>query len=131
SDFKAVITNVGSLCHIFAREDSWPSEDLTLEDNLHDLKRHYMEFCQNLAFAYTVIKGHEELDGEHRDVIGCVYINPATKFGFAAEVFLWIADESSVASLPEREEALLNTVQQWVCSDIWSPVIRGGHVAFP
>merc|ERR1712183_711018 len=125
SDFKAVITNAGVLRHIFAKEDSWPSEELTLEDDLHDLKRHYMEFCQNLAFAYTVLKGHIDDDGSQREVIGCVYINPATKSGFAAEVLLWTTAESSVGSLAERDEALLNTVQEWLSSDVWLPIIQG------
>jgi hypothetical protein len=50
---------------------SWPRE-MALSDNLHDLERHAQDFAERHGFTYTV------LDKDTEDVIGCVYIYPAS-----------------------------------------------------
>jgi hypothetical protein len=49
----------------------WPRE-MTLSDNLRDLERHARDFAERRGFTYTV------LSTGTGDVIGCVYIYPAS-----------------------------------------------------
>jgi hypothetical protein len=49
---------------------SWPRPDMTLEENLGDLRRHAEDFAQRSGFTYTVL---DSLSGE---IVGCVYIYP-------------------------------------------------------
>ena len=50
---------------------SWPHE-MSLSDNLRDLERHAQDFAERRGFTYTV------LSTGTGDVIGCVYIYPAS-----------------------------------------------------
>jgi hypothetical protein len=50
---------------------SWPHE-MSLQDNLRDLNRHAQDFAARRGFTYTV------LNTGTGDVIGCVYIYPAS-----------------------------------------------------
>ena len=52
-------------------ESNWPRE-MSLTDNLRDLERHAHDFAQRRGFTYTV------LSTGTGDVIGCVYIYPAS-----------------------------------------------------
>ena len=49
----------------------WPRE-MSLGDNLRDLERHAQDFAERRGFTYTV------LSASTGDVIGCVYIYPAS-----------------------------------------------------
>jgi hypothetical protein len=52
----------------------WPQE-MSLQDNLHDLERHAADFAARRGFTYTV------LSARTGDVIGCVYIYPPRDAG--------------------------------------------------
>jgi len=79
-DFDAVTSSVRHLQTIWRTD--WPL-DLTLEQNLIDLGWHQKEFQRRRSFTYTVLSPDESL------VLGCVYIYPASKTGFDAEVYFW------------------------------------------
>src|SRR5437764_13938885 len=64
-------------------DGSWPRE-MTLDDNLVDLRRHADDFRNRKGFTYTV------LDSGDRDVIGCVYIYPLRGTDDAASVLSWV-----------------------------------------
>ena len=106
-DFDAVITSVDHLKTIWPG-GTWP-EGLTLEQNLIDLGWHQKEFQTRRSFAYTVVSLSEQR------VVGCVYIEPARKKGYDAEVYLW-ARQSELAN--GLEERLHETVQKWV-NEVW------------
>jgi hypothetical protein len=53
-------------------DGSWPRE-MSLDDNLRDLERHARDFAERPGFTYTV------LSTGTGDVIGCVYIYPASR----------------------------------------------------
>jgi hypothetical protein len=55
-------------------EPNWPRE-MSLADNLRDLERHAQDFAGRRGFTYTV------LGTGTGDVIGCVYIYPASGHG--------------------------------------------------
>lgn len=48
----------------------WPKPEMTIEENLGDLRRHAEDFTRRSGFTYTVI---DTSDGE---IVGCVYIYP-------------------------------------------------------
>jgi hypothetical protein len=66
---------MASIDHIRATpgfpDGSWPRE-MSLSDNLRDLERHAQDFAERRGFTYTV------LSTGTGDVIGCVYIYPAS-----------------------------------------------------
>ena len=65
----------GSIDHIRATpgfpDGNWPRE-MSLGENLRDLERHAQDFAERRGFTYTV------LSAATGDVIGCVYIYPAS-----------------------------------------------------
>jgi hypothetical protein len=65
----------GSMDHIRATpgfpDGRWPRE-MSRSDNLRDLERHARDFAGRRGFTYTVLSAGTE------DVIGCVYIYPAS-----------------------------------------------------
>ena len=114
-DFDAVITSVDHLRTIWPT-GKWP-EGLTLEQNLIDLGWHQKEFQTRRSFAYTVVSLSEHA------VLGCVYIVPARRQGYDAEVYLWARQSELAGGLEQR---LFDVVEKWVTRD-W-PFER---VAFP
>jgi hypothetical protein len=77
---------------------SWPRE-LTLEENLRDLRGHADDFAARTGFTYTV------LDPGTRTVIGCVYIYPSG-------VRSWVR-----ASHAELDQPLRRAVSAWLAQD--------------
>eukprot|EP00310_Coccolithus_braarudii_P013524 CAMPEP_0183334966 /NCGR_PEP_ID=MMETSP0164_2-20130417/3405_1 /TAXON_ID=221442 /ORGANISM="Coccolithus pelagicus ssp braarudi, Strain PLY182g" /LENGTH=171 /DNA_ID=CAMNT_0025504215 /DNA_START=158 /DNA_END=673 /DNA_ORIENTATION=- len=121
-DYEAVIGSAQKLRHIFAREDSWPADDMTREEDLVDLMRHEKEFELRLAFAFTVLSPIRDR------CLGCVYVNPATKAAYAAEVLLWaVSHGMSDESARSLDSALEHSVREWIGS-AWSFT---SAVAFP
>jgi hypothetical protein len=86
----------GSIDHIRATpgfpDGRWPRE-MSLSDNLRDLERHARDFAERRGFTYTV------LSTGSGDVIGCVYIYPAS------------------GHMPTAEGRRHAHVQSWVCAD--------------
>ena len=79
-DYAAVVESSEVLLGIFGH--SWP-ENLTLEKNLEDLKKHEAEFQNKVAFAWVI----RSLDGEY---LGCAYFVPKPGLQGEGEVFTWI-----------------------------------------
>lgn len=113
-DYEAVMSSVEHCRTIWGGK--WP-EGLTLEQNLIDLGWHQKEFQIRRSFTYTVVALDESM------VLGCVYILPASKTGYDAEVFMWIRQSHLASGMEDR---LFDAVRQWVAAD-W-PFIA---VAYP
>ena len=118
SDYEAVMGSAANLTTVFAPADDWPSPNLTIEEDRVDLTRHAAEFDNRLAFAYSVVPV-DEADHALPETIGCVYINPATRKGYDAEIHLWTishgVSDSEAASLESELEYL---VKQWL-KEVW------------
>jgi hypothetical protein len=114
-DYDAVMTSVDHLKTIWPGGD-WP-EGLTFEQDLIDLGWHQKEFQSRSSFAYTVVTPSESM------VTGCVYIDPTSKRGYDAVVYLWARQSELAGGLETR---LYAAVKEWVAKE-W-PFKR---VAFP
>jgi hypothetical protein len=79
---------------------------MSLDENLADLERHARDFAERTGFTYTV------LDGE--DVVGCVYVYPATVGPHDAHVHSWVT-----ALRAELDLELRRAVAGWLESDAW------------
>ncbi len=108
-DYDAVMSSVTHLQGVFGPNSTWPTADLSLEQDLIDLGWHQKEFQNRSSFAYTVMSL-----GETR-CLGCVYIYPAEPADYDAQVILW-ARQSEVAS--GLEDRLLATVKAWI-AEAW------------
>lgn len=104
-DYDAVMTSVDHLRGVFGPHSTWPRPDLTLEQDLIDLGWHQKEFQRRSSFAYTV------MDPTESTCLGCVYIDPTTKRGYDAEVFLWVRKSEFDKGLDPK---LLLAVKEWV-----------------
>jgi len=87
-DYDAVMSSIEHLQGVFGEDSTWPSADLTLEQDLIDLGWHQKEFQKRSSFAYTAMSPDEER------CLGCVYFYPSEDAGCDAEIYLWVrADE--------------------------------------
>lgn len=102
-DYEAVMSSKIRLRNVFGSSTEWPSENLTLEDNINDLTRHQKEFEHREAFAYTVL----DLSGER--CLGCVYIEPSDKSTFDCVVYLWVRD-----SHIKLDSDLFAIIKNWI-----------------
>jgi hypothetical protein len=107
-DYDAVMSSIEHLKNP-SDPNSWPMEDMTLDEDREDLRIHQEEFQNRVAFAYTVMSLNEDR------CLGCVYIDPPGKKGFDSKVYLW-ARSSELAS--GFEELLYKVVKKWV-KDEW------------
>lgn len=107
-DYEAVMSSREHIRSIVDEEDdddTWPEENMTIEEDLEDLHRHQDEFLQRIAFAYTVMSLDERI------CLGCVYINPSEKKDFDAEIYLWARSSEIEEGL---EELLFEVVKGWI-----------------
>ena len=107
-DYDAVMSSrehLRSLASQEDEEDTWPEENMTIEEDLADLARHQDEFLKRQAFVYTVMSLDESI------CLGCVYINPSEKKDFDAEIYLWARTSELKSGL---EELLFETVKNWI-----------------
>jgi hypothetical protein len=106
----------GSIDHIRATpgfpDGNWPHE-MSLSDNLRDLERHAQDFAERRGFTYTV------LSTGTGDVIGCVYIYPASGHGPGADeggrpalVQSWVRTDCAAL-----DPVLHDAVRAWVERD--------------
>jgi hypothetical protein len=111
-DYEAVTASASKIRYVFGPSNDWPSETITFEENLNDLKRHEKEFTDRAAFAYAIF----DLSGI--EYLGCIYINPfhskiynnLKELKCQAEVFFWVS--SLQTSINEFE--LLETLKKWL-----------------
>ena len=86
--------------------DKWPYE-MSLDDNLVDLVRHFDEFQTGAAFAYSVLDPNDQ-------VIGCVYIEPDPSGHSESMCRSWV--RVSHAAL---DEVLHQAIVGWLASTHW------------
>ena len=103
-DYNAVMEAKDHIRELYPEEytNGWPADNLTLEQDENDLKRHEKEFNERTAFAYTVF------DFENKNCLGCIYIDPSNLYD--AEVTMWTRDEVT-------DELLYRTVKKWIEND--------------
>ena len=104
-DYDAVMSSVAHLRGVFGPGTTWPSDDLTLEQDLIDLGWHQKEFQRRTSFAYTVMNPDETI------CLGCVYIDPSQITGYEAEVYLWVRKSAFDEGL---DPVLYRAIRDWV-----------------
>ena len=106
-DYDAVMTSIENLQKMFPLS-SWPSSELTFEQDLIDLGWHQKEFQIRSSFAYTVVSLDES------EVLGCLYINPTIKGDYNARITMWIRTSMLDKGL---DDILFNSVKEWIEKD--------------
>ncbi|MEO0768642.1 MAG: GNAT family N-acetyltransferase [Cyanobacteria bacterium J06649_4] len=104
-DYDAVMTSCEHLQGVFGPGSDWPTADLSLEQELIDLAWHQKEFQNRTSFAYTVMSLDESC------CLGCVYIYPAPRTDYDAQVILWSRQSTLASGL---ETMLLVAVKDWL-----------------
>jgi hypothetical protein len=98
-----------SIAHIRATPGfegrSWPTPDMTPEENLGDLERHAADFAGRSGFTYTVRAAGSD------EIIGCVYIYPDASGDSGADVRSWVSADHA-----ELDVALYQAVSAWLRS---------------
>ena len=99
---------MSSIDHIRATpgfpDGKWPTA-MSAERNLEDLERHADDFAARRGFTYSVLDGDE--------VIGCVYLYPATDGEHDVVAQSWVR-----ASRAELDVVLWETVSTWL-AEAW------------
>ena len=104
-DYEAVMTSIDHLRGVFGEKSTWPSKDLTLEQDLIDLGWHQKEFQRRTSFAYTV------MDPQETQCLGCIYIFPSENPDHEVEVYMWVRQSEYEKGL---DPVLESTVKNWV-----------------
>jgi hypothetical protein len=122
-DYEAVMSSLDHLKGVFGPRSSWPSADLTLEQDLIDLGWHQKEFQMGRSFAYTVMSLDE------RRCLGCVYVDPSEKAGYNAKVILWVRQSELSNGL---DETLFSAVKRWLSEEWWFTTVAfpGRHLSW-
>ena len=107
-DYDAVMSSLDHLQGVFGPYSTWPSPDLTLEQDLIDLGWHQKEFQNRTSFAYTVVSLDEER------VLGCLYIDPANRDDFDATLIMWVRADIVDDGY---DECLFKTVKEWIANE--------------
>ena len=107
-DYDAVMSSIDHLQGVFGPKSTWPKAELTLEQDLIDLGWHQKEFQRRSSFAYTVMNGDESV------CLGCIYIDPTSKPGYDAEIYLWVRKTAFENGL---DPILFDTVKKWIKND--------------
>jgi tetratricopeptide (TPR) repeat protein len=108
-DYEAIMTSLDHLKGVLGRK-SWPSPDMTLEENRQSLVGHSRQHKTREAFCYTVMNQDES------ECLGCVYLYPSRWDDHDAEVVMWVSKAAFDRGLDSK---LFSTAQQWL-ADEWS-----------
>jgi len=122
-DHPAVMGSRERLWTIYGDAWGWPPAHMTPEQDREDLAHHEAEAEQHLSFNYALF------DEGETELIGCVYIDPATRPGGDAEVSWWVRDEYVGGAL---ETALDEFVPGWL-AEAWpfeSPAYLGREISW-
>jgi hypothetical protein len=106
-DYDAVMTSAATLRERFPLW-GWPTEDMTLEEDMIDLAWHQKEAQLRRSFNYAVMSPDESR------LLGCVYVDPPEKAGADADVSFWVRDDEAGTGL---EADLEQAVRAWVAAD--------------
>ena len=104
-DYDAVMSSRQHLWSMFGEAWRWPTEKLTLEQDLIDLGWHQKEFQLRSSFAYTVVSLDESR------VLGCVYVDRSSNPNYDASVCLWARQDELATGL---DGALFAAVKEWI-----------------
>lgn len=104
-DYDAVMASIDHLQGVFGSTSTWPTQNLTLEQDLIDLGWHQKEFQKRSSFAYTVMSLDES------QCLGCVYIYPTDTPNFDAKVIMWVRKSEFDNGL---DPILYETVKNWM-----------------
>lgn len=107
-DYDAVMSSREHLWQRFGAIWGWPSEDLTIEQNIVDLGWHQKEFALRSSFDYAVMSRDESR------LLGCVYIDPPHLDGTDADVWYWARSSELAAGLEDELGAFLH---RWLAND--------------
>jgi hypothetical protein len=95
-----------------------PSDGMSLEANLSDLRRHAADFAAGKGFTFTVL---DPADSEV--VIGCVYLYPSTSATHDVSVQSWVRADRADLDIP-----LADAVAEWIASEWpWGRLDRCGR----
>ncbi|MFT4515561.1 MAG: RimJ/RimL family protein N-acetyltransferase [Planctomycetota bacterium] len=75
---------------------SWPSPEMTAAQNNGDLARHWQEFTNREAYAYTV------LHPSGAPCIGCVYLNPVKNEPRSLRMAYWVTADQLESALDQH-----------------------------
>lgn len=106
-DYDAIMSSIEHLKAIYPTS-SWPSKDLTFEQDLIDLGWHQKEFQMRNSFAYTVVSLDEN------QVLGALYINPTTKADYDARITMWVRASEVDNGL---DPTLFDSVKMWISKE--------------
>ena len=107
-DYAAYMSSIEHLQKTFTRSSAWPHEDITFEDAMNDVLKEQERFVNRESFAYSVLTK----DGERE--LGSVYIRPANKPGFEAEVSLWVTQQEFDSGF---DASLYEWTQLWIAGN--------------
>jgi len=108
-DFNALMSSKESLRQIFDIDDTWPADDMTIEENYRDLKIHQDEFDNREGFSYTVV------NKEDTECIGCIYIWPWSYGFYDSLSFYWVTDKVKAQGF---EKELGKFLDKWL-KEFW------------
>jgi hypothetical protein len=110
-DYMAVMSSIDIIQK--TRGGSWPTPELTFEDDLIDLSWHQREFEHKSSFAYTVMSKNET------ECLGCFYFYPVGFRGKTSEVAdvdisFWVTQKAYNNGLyPELYKAIIEMIKNW------------------
>lgn len=119
-DYVAVMSSIDLIRK--TRGGSWPTPELTFEDNLIDLAWHQREFEHQHSFAFTI------LSPDATTCLGCLYFYPpnfrkAAPQGAQVDVSFWVTQKAYEMGLfgkvKEAIETWLKEAWPWQ-SHFWS-----------
>ena len=101
-----------SIAHIRAtpgfESTAWPpAEGMSLDANRADLEAHARDFAERAGFTFTVLRPGTE------DVIGCLYIYPATDGAHDAQVRSWVRADAAELDAPLHAAVSRWLVERW------------------
>jgi hypothetical protein len=99
-------------------DGNWPpTNGMTLEQNLTDLRDHANDFARGTGFTFTV------LDPGDGDVLGCVYLYPSPADEWDVTVQSWVRADRADLDVP-----LADAVARWIVEDWpWERADRCGR----
>lgn len=106
-DYDAVMTSINHLQKTipFGPDHKWPTEELTMEQDLIDLGWHQKEFQRKTSFAYTMMNLDES------KCLGCLYIYPSENPKYDAMIMMWVREDEANTGLDDH---LFINVKSWI-----------------
>jgi len=106
-DYDAVMTSVERLRDVYYRAPGWPSDDLSLMQNLIDLAWHHKERQLLRSFCYIAVTPDDQVE------LACIYIDPPVKEGFDVEIQFWVRESEAETGL---DADIYDRLRAWITS---------------